>query len=562
MRRTECISGPRHDPSTITHTSFPSSPANNPPLLLSAPLPTQVSLSESAVAIPDVVYGVPASRAITLTNTGAVAATWRFVPKPEDKSYARSWLTLEPPYGMLPPGASATVRMTVTVDDAVARDISLGREMAVHTPASLIAAASQVRGGTPASAAGSSPSSTLHCGGLLEDILVLRLERGRDFYIPVAASVLPTCFGASLEQLARRPEPMRALALSASLGAAANAVAGAPIGGVPSATLAAVTSGGAASAAGGHAVGPTVDLAAGSAAFAALLARDESDGGASGEDGAQPPLLGQLLSSSSPSAPLTSSDSSKRGSGLLAVPKEVWRLVDALYRGGLGATRGLFTTPTSSPATLIQIREALDTGDALPPGADPLALAQVLLELLSSLREPVVPTALFPGPDFSSLPVERHAAHLLRSLPPLRYNTLIYILRFGREVLAASGPGVQGGGNGCSLSALATVLSRACMRKLAHAEAPAHAPLPGAAGHAGIDAGAAVDSGGAPGIGGGGGDDDADDAPGSGGAGAISMLSLSPYADRGTRWAPSPSEQDAMTRLFAYLLGPDGRLVP
>jgi hypothetical protein len=119
---------------------------------------------------------------------------------------------------MVPPGHKATISFTVTVDDAVARDISLGREVAFG--------AGSV--GVPAT-----------IGGLLEDIIVLRIERGRDHYLPVTATVLPTAFGCSLAQLARRPEPMRALALTAAASAAMNAAAGVVVGGVPAATNAA-----------------------------------------------------------------------------------------------------------------------------------------------------------------------------------------------------------------------------------------------------------------------------------------------------------------------------------
>jgi hypothetical protein len=38
------------------------------------------------------------------------------------------------------------------------------------------------------------------------------------------------------------------------------------------------------------------------------------------------------------------------------------------------------------------------------------------------------------------------------------------------------------------------------------------------------------------------------------------LLSLSPYADRGTRWEPTPGEGDAMKRAFVALLSPGGRL--
>ena len=36
---------------------------------------------------------------------------------------------------------------------------------------------------------------------LLEDILVLHLEKGKDFFITVAGNYLPSCFGSSLETL-------------------------------------------------------------------------------------------------------------------------------------------------------------------------------------------------------------------------------------------------------------------------------------------------------------------------------------------------------------------------
>ena len=64
-------------------------------------------------------------------------------------------------------------------------------------------------------------------------------------------------------------------------------------------------------AAAARAVGPTPDLTAGSHRLAELLIEDESD---------------------NPAAGLKPGDSSRKGSSVLSVPKEIWRLVDALYR--------------------------------------------------------------------------------------------------------------------------------------------------------------------------------------------------------------------------------------
>ena len=45
----------------------------------------QLTVSDMVIHVPECVYKVPLSRQITLTNTGEVAAMWRFVPKPEEK---------------------------------------------------------------------------------------------------------------------------------------------------------------------------------------------------------------------------------------------------------------------------------------------------------------------------------------------------------------------------------------------------------------------------------------------------------------------------------------------
>lgn len=265
------------------------------------------------------------------------------------------------------------------------------------------------------------------------------------------------------------------------------------------------------------------------------------------------------------SHPLSSSDVSRQGSALMSVPKEVWRLVDALWARGMDA-RGIFLAPGNA-GDVLAIREALDTGDALPPAADPLALAQVLTDLLESLREPVIACAFFPGPEFKAASVEAWTGGLLRAMAPLHYNVLVYVVRFGREVLA------HAHANGASIEDLAFVLSRCMMRRIPHDEAPAHAPLDPAAGAGGAGAegganGAGSSGGGSSGGGGGwfgGGKGDAKAAAAreaaaaaGGGAGdeeegaALARLSL--YADKGTRWEPTREEQDAMTRIFTYLL--------
>ena len=258
----------------------------------------RVHVSETSITLTDVVYGTPASHTLVLTNEGEVAVTWRFVAKLEERVFAKTWLTVDPPYGMLPPGQAATIDLRVTVDDAVARDISLGREMAL----------------LPQGATGTGPA----LGGLLEDILILRLERGRDYYLCVSAHVLPTAFGCSLSQLARRPEPMRGLVVTSAATLSAQNAAGMKLGAIPPATLAAA--GGSAPIMGSR----LPSLSAGSHMLASMLAEDDTDA-APLEDLASP---GGGPSSSAMHA---SANASRKGSPLMSLPKEIWRLVDVLY---------------------------------------------------------------------------------------------------------------------------------------------------------------------------------------------------------------------------------------
>lgn len=43
----------------------------------------------------------------------------------------------------------------------------------------------------------------------MEDILVLHLERGKDFFISVSGNYLPSCYGTSLRLLCLMREPIR-----------------------------------------------------------------------------------------------------------------------------------------------------------------------------------------------------------------------------------------------------------------------------------------------------------------------------------------------------------------
>lgn len=43
----------------------------------------------------------------------------------------------------------------------------------------------------------------------IEDILVLHLDRGKDYFITISGNYLPSCFGTSLDTLCRMKKPIR-----------------------------------------------------------------------------------------------------------------------------------------------------------------------------------------------------------------------------------------------------------------------------------------------------------------------------------------------------------------
>lgn len=47
----------------------------------------------------------------------------------------------------------------------------------------------------------------------LEDILVLHLERGKDYFISITGSYLPSCFGSSIHMLCQLREPIQEMPL-------------------------------------------------------------------------------------------------------------------------------------------------------------------------------------------------------------------------------------------------------------------------------------------------------------------------------------------------------------
>ena len=115
----------------------------------------------------------------------------------------------------------------------------------------------------------------------------------------------------------------------------------------------------------------------------------------------------------------------------LRIPKELWRLVDWIFRFGIRTPR-LFVTQ-ADPVAAERVRDLLDTGKEIPPTIDPHAVTDALLAFLDALYEPVVPEHLYRS--FAEATSFRQAKTLLSNLPQTHYNVLVYVLSFLREVI-------------------------------------------------------------------------------------------------------------------------------
>jgi len=114
------------------------------------------------------------------------------------------------------------------------------------------------------------------------------------------------------------------------------------------------------------------------------------------------------------------------------VPKELWRIIDALYERGLDE-RDLFMA-RGDPDEICRVRECLDNGTAFEK-VGVHSMAQVLTSFLSNLSTPIVPESLFPTQDIDAQNIQAFTRQFLEDMLPVPYNVFIYIISFFREVL-------------------------------------------------------------------------------------------------------------------------------
>ncbi|XP_077465843.1 inositol polyphosphate 5-phosphatase OCRL isoform X1 [Stigmatopora argus] len=136
-----------------------------------------VSLSQREFAFENVKFRQLERERLLIKNDGQVPCHFAFIPKLNDTLYCKSWLRAEPSEGFLEPSETLEIYLEVYVSkDSV---------------------------------------TLLNSGGdAIEDILVLHLDRGKDYFITISGNYLPSCFGTSLETLCRMKKPIREIPIT------------------------------------------------------------------------------------------------------------------------------------------------------------------------------------------------------------------------------------------------------------------------------------------------------------------------------------------------------------
>ncbi|KAI9307306.1 Endonuclease/exonuclease/phosphatase [Cunninghamella echinulata] len=133
---------------------------------------TKGTLSSSYVSFDDVQFMEFKERNLILENTGKAVAPFRFIPKMDEPQVCPNWLQVYPLQGVIGPGEKVVLHFEIMIDSSMSAPFNEGKQE-------------------------------------IKDILVLRLENGKDFFIDINGKYIPTCFGMKLDQLAQMTVPIQ-----------------------------------------------------------------------------------------------------------------------------------------------------------------------------------------------------------------------------------------------------------------------------------------------------------------------------------------------------------------
>ncbi|VDD95206.1 unnamed protein product [Enterobius vermicularis] len=126
----------------------------------------QISLSTTEVDFGEVYFFESSVRTVTIKNVGKTKVSFKFTPHPDRQTISESWLSVTPPDSHVKVGSTCLLSLQVLVDKKVAWSVA--------------------------------------GDGHLSEILVLRLDHGRDYFIPISARYKASVFGSSFVDLIRQ----------------------------------------------------------------------------------------------------------------------------------------------------------------------------------------------------------------------------------------------------------------------------------------------------------------------------------------------------------------------
>ncbi|KAI8339909.1 Endonuclease/exonuclease/phosphatase [Chlamydoabsidia padenii] len=141
---------------------------------------TKGQISTSFIEFGDVQFMEYKEKTIVLENTGQVVAPFCFISKMDETQICPPWLQITPEQGVLGPGEKVVIQFELMIDASISAPFNEGKQE-------------------------------------INDILVLRLENGKDFFIVVSGKYIRTCFGVPLDSLAQMTIPIQEVVGSSSL---------------------------------------------------------------------------------------------------------------------------------------------------------------------------------------------------------------------------------------------------------------------------------------------------------------------------------------------------------
>ncbi|XP_078187386.1 type II inositol 1,4,5-trisphosphate 5-phosphatase isoform X5 [Callithrix jacchus] len=251
-------------------------------------------------------------------HNGQVPCHFEFINKPDEESYCKQWLNANPSRGFLLPDSDIEIELELFVNKTTATKLNSGEDK-------------------------------------IEDILVLHLDRGKDYFLPVSGNYLPSCFGSPIHTLCYMREPILDLPLE---------------------TISKLT----------------------------------------------------LM-------PIQTEGNGSQLERPLEIPKELWMMVDYLYRNAV-QQEDLFQQP-GLRSEFEHIRDYLDTGMIDNLSASNHSVAEALLLFLESLPEPVICYSAY----HNCLECSGNytaSKQVISTLPTFHNNVFKYLMAFLQELLKNS----------------------------------------------------------------------------------------------------------------------------